>query len=115
MQSTTVDVDELYQQSIIHYGLEITGGSKSRSSIQINLLFGSWFGTTPLVITDIWKRLLGTQKMCRGAQMKHILWALHFLKSYPKESQLVKVLRADKKTLRLWIWYMIQQIAALLI
>ena len=25
----------------------------------------------------------------------------------------MKVLRADKKTLRLWIWYMIQQIAGL--
>lgn len=107
------DVDLLYEQAMVKDAMLIMGGSSSRSLGQIQILFNGWFGTSPFVVSHIWRRLADKRSLCRGAQMKHLLWALHFLKNYSQENQMAALFKSDKKTVRQWIWYMIREIASL--
>jgi hypothetical protein len=64
---------------------------------------------------QLWKRILQKNRgsMPRGASPKHLLWALHFLKDYGMEAVLTTFLMADEKTIRKWVWYMVEAIASM--
>jgi hypothetical protein len=46
-------------------------------------------------------------KRGQGFEVKHVLWALYFLKVYTTENVAASFWRVDEKTLRMWIWRVI--------
>jgi hypothetical protein len=80
--------------------------------------FREFFGTSVLVIEKIWELLERNSLLPEGCHPKHLLWALHFMKVYPKQSQGCSAVGAsagavDPKTHRKWVWAFIDAIANL--
>lgn len=77
----------------------------------------SLIGTTYEVAAEIWNLIdpVGNHdKFPEGAHPKHLFWSLCFLKNYPTEAILIRVVGfPDKKTLRKWLWIFIPAIAGL--
>lgn len=84
----------------------------------------SHFAASPTVCTIIWKKLfpddvnIRDEHMPRGAHPRHLLWALYFLKVYPKESvarSLVSTtnMTVDEKTWRKWTTLFVDAISYL--
>ena len=78
----------------------------------------SFFGTSVLVIEKIWELLERNSLLPEGCHPKHLLWAFHFMKVYPKQSQGCSAVGAsagavDPKTHRKWVWAFIDAIANL--
>lgn len=72
--------------------------------------FNSIFGKTPEVVALTWNLLdLGDT----GAKLKHLLWALMFMKTYSKEPVLASMAKVTRKTFRKWVWIVIFRIADL--
>ena len=95
------------------------------------------FGALPEVYSILWKKCLssGNDVFCENNEKKieeklkknediqqkkppykpkHLLWALHFMKTYKTEEVLASTLgHCDESTLRKWIWIFIEAIAAL--
>ncbi len=44
---------------------------------------------------------------------KHMYWTLMFLEQYPTENSLASAVAASKKTVRKWVWLLIDEIEAL--
>ncbi len=74
--------------------------------------FNVWFGTSSFVVLQLWKRLI-VKGLRPGTQVTHLLWALIFLKSYVNESLMSSLTGADRKTVRKWLWYMLEKMAEL--
>ena len=75
--------------------------------------FKAMFGCTSIVCAYAW---LIVVDRCRdrstGATKVQFLWALHLLKSYDIEINLVSnVGGVDEKTLRYWTWYFLEALA----
>ena len=75
--------------------------------------FNSNFGCTPSVCTSLWNRLDETNDLPRTARISHLLWSLMFLKVYATETVFASIFECDEKTLRKWIWMMIEKIATI--
>jgi len=67
------------------------------------------FGVGALVTSDIWS-LCGTRLVDIHALPKHLLWSLAFLKVHASEDVLCSLLGCDRKTLRKWVWPVIDAI-----
>ena len=48
-------------------------------------LFREFFGTSERVVELVWELVVRDELRPRGGRPKHLLWALHFLKVYPKQ------------------------------
>jgi len=81
-------------------------------------LFREFFGTTTSVVENLWALLARDSLVPRGGRPKHLLWALHFLKAYPKQGPGCAVVggtngAVDPKTHRKWVWAFVDAIAEL--
>lgn len=72
--------------------------------------FRAFYGVSPEVCAILWNFL--TEKP-NGAQLKHLLWTLLFLKRYNTEHVNAALVLADEKTFRLWTWRFIHMLANL--
>ena len=78
------------------------------------------FGTSVLIVQNVWE-LLDRDSLFpepEGGCPKHLLWALHFLKVYPKQSPGCSAVGAsagaiDTKTQRKWVWAFIDAVTNL--
>lgn len=75
--------------------------------------FRASFGTSPYVCASTWNKLFDEKALPDHAQPKHILWALLFLKVYASEHILASMCACDEKTLRKWVWAMVEKMADL--
>jgi hypothetical protein len=80
--------------------------------------FREFFGTSVLVVEKIWELLERYSLLPEGGCSKHLLWALHFMKVYPKQSPGCLAVSAsagavNPKTHRKWVWAFINAIANL--
>lgn len=77
--------------------------------------FISKYGTEPLVVCVLWRLLQPWKVRVNGCRLKHLLWALTFMKSYNTESTISSSFHptVDEKTYRKWIWYMLEGISRL--
>ena len=81
--------------------------------------FCEFFGTSVDVVELVWEHILHRDELLpKGGQPKHLLWALHFLKVYPKQSPGCSAVGASKgaidpKTHRKWVWAFVEAIAEL--
>ena len=108
--STQID----YVQLFLVLGMKTIDGNKTNSKIGRQLyFFNSWFGVSPFICAEVWIMLIGKTSFCVETQPKHLLWTLFFLKTYNLETTMSSILKADAKTLRKWIHYMISSIAQL--
>jgi len=79
--------------------------------------FCEFFGTTAVVVANLW-RIVSEQDIIPGETIQHLLWALHFMRAYPKEGAACATVGGlggaiDPKTLRKYIWPFIYTIADL--
>ena len=67
---------------------------------------------------NLWRLLADYNLLPNKAKIKHLLWELYFMKVYPTEPPSCSVLGGsrgaiDPKTMRKWVWMLIQKIAKL--
>jgi hypothetical protein len=70
------------------------------------------------IVSMVWDMLVASGLRPEKSCPKHLLWALYFLKVYPKQSSGCSVVGAsmgavDPKTIRKWVWQFIENIADL--
>ena len=80
--------------------------------------FREFFGTSLRVVEIIWTMLETESLLPDGCSPKHLLWALHFMKVYPKQAQGCAIVGAsagavDPKTHHNWVWAFMNAIAEL--
>jgi hypothetical protein len=80
--------------------------------------FLEFFGTNVLVVKKVWELLERDSLLPEGGRPKHLLWALYFMKVYPKQSLGCSAVGAsagtvDPKTHRKWVWAFIDAVANL--
>ncbi len=71
-----------------------------------------------LIIKKTWELLKRDSLLPEGGRPKHLLWALHFMKVYPKQSPGCSSVGAstgavNPKTHRKWVWAFIDAVANL--
>ena len=72
-----------------------------------------------LIVEKMWELLDRESLLPDGCDPKHLLWALHFMKVYPKQSTGCSAVGAsagavNPKTHRKWIWAFIEAFAELI-
>ena len=80
--------------------------------------FREFFGTSVVVVEKVWTLLERDSLLPEKCDPKHLLWALHFMKVYPKQSSGCSSVGAsdgavDPKTHKKWVWAFIEAIAEL--
>ncbi len=80
--------------------------------------FREFFGTSVLIVEKTWELLERNSLLPEGGHPKHLLWALHFMKVYPKQSPGCSAVSAsagavNPKTHRKWVWAFIDAVANL--
>ena len=106
----------LKAQRFVEEGCIIMRKSSRRSFSTFDRRFRSHFGTTPSICTIIWERLDPYHTIeleYRGVKVKHLLWALMFMKMYCAEHIHASLAGVDEKTFRKWSWIFIDAIAGL--
>ncbi len=81
--------------------------------------FREFYGTTAAVVAKLWSFLLQRDMIPEEGMANHIMWALFFMKAYPKEGVTCLTVGGvggaiDRKILRKYIWPFIHKIAELL-
>jgi hypothetical protein len=80
--------------------------------------FREFFGAPIHVVEKVWELIKRESLLPEGGRPKHLLWALHFMKVYPKQSPGCSTVGAsagavDPKTHRKWVWAFIDAVANL--
>lgn len=76
--------------------------------------FHAFFGASPYVCSLVWSYLVQANVALDDyCQPKHLLWTLLFLKTYSTESVLAVLIGVDEKTVRKWVWYLIEELGDL--
>lgn len=69
-----------------------------------------FYAVSPFICSEIWKQIKPHGDA--GIEPKHLLWTLHYLKTYESETK-YEVLKSSEKTIRKWIWHVMKLIAEL--
>lgn len=99
-EATFASIGYLLAQHSVHCSVE-TGARR----------FTSLFGVSPRVCAIAWDLI--RQKIPRGGEPKHLLWAFLFLKVYYTEAVMRTITGVDDKTQRKWTWLFIDLLAEL--
>ena len=88
------------------------------SSLTEERTFREFFGTTKVVVAKLWDLLSQWQMIPEDGTTNHIMWALFFMRAYPKEAVTCLTVGGsggaiDPKTLQKYIWLFICAIAGL--
>lgn len=93
-----------------YQGLSYMKYKSSNSSLVGYRKFRSFFGVSPNVCSVTWKMLKNKPS---GAEPKHLLWCLLFLKAYNTEHINAALVEVDEKTFREWTWQFMTLLASL--
>ena len=119
MPTTNYIVEDLPNGSEFeNLGLAIMGRQNSRCSAESRKCrFVAFFGMEPAFVAFTWRELItsGWTRFSgsRGANPEHLLWCLHFLKTYSTEEIVSARVEANEKTFRRWAWFYAEGIANL--
>ena len=79
--------------------------------------FRAAFGLPAFLVAHVWRDLVQEGWLNhlgpRSLRPVHLLWALHFLKCYSKESINGCKVGCDEKTFRKWAWFCVESIGSL--
>jgi hypothetical protein len=108
LRPTMVDVD-----TILSVGRDII--NKNSGSINTEeRRFREMFGCSPQVVLELWTMLISKSIIESTSEVRHLLWALLFLKIYAKETTTSRLVGGvDEKTYRKWVWIFVCAIADL--
>lgn len=98
------------EQIFLKLGNRYTRSVMSKYNVALRR-FKSFFGVTPKVCSIIWNLIKNVAP--RGAQTKHLLWCLSFLKEYSTEHYRRSIFKADEKTMREWTWKFVKLLSDL--
>ena len=88
--------------------------SKPRSTGTEDRDFREYFGTHVLNVLYLWELIVGLDMVPDGGSHHNLLWALHYMKAYPKTRAMCSTCGGvDPKTMRKWVWEFITAIAGL--
>ena len=93
----------LRSTSLMRRAREIWGRDSSTEGAKMveDRRFREFFGCSAMVAMSVWRRLSRTSQIPFGGEPKHLLWALLFMKVYPKEGVMCKLINVkDPKTFR---------------
>ncbi len=91
----------------------VLGGGRQHSQSQATKQFHSLYGASPFVCSLLWGMIVGFGELDPYCHPKHLMWTLLFLKTYLPETILSIMLDATEKTIRKWIWYIIDTLSDL--
>jgi len=96
-------------------GGEIMGFCGNYEGERFSRCFCSWFGLQPMMCAIIWSNLVSSKwvKRLHNCHPKHLLWAMLFLKCGSSEDVRALQVGADRKTVRKWVWFVVEGIASL--
>ena len=97
MRITAAAVHRLAEEPILHR-------LSNRKKENVRRRFVSSFGLNPHVVAMIWNRLDDKDLLPKDMMVKHLLWALLFLKTYQPTGDSAPRCGADEKTYRKWVW-----------
>jgi hypothetical protein len=80
--------------------------------------FRELFGASISIVLHVWSAMEECGLLPKKSRPKHLLWTLYFLKVYPREAAGCSAVGGgggaiDPKTLRKWVWLMIERIGEL--
>jgi len=82
-----------------------------RAPAAVDRTFKSLFGCSIAIAYFLWMKMCYCNEKNMQGSVKHMLWALCFLKLYPTEDQMSVWFNADRITVRKWVWIMLHQMA----
>ena len=89
--------------------LQTEDGNTTREN---EIAFKNYFGVSPMIADLVWERLCddGLKLRQKRAKQVHLLWALLFLFTYPKETVGCQIVSTTRNTYRKWVWIMIDEL-----
>jgi hypothetical protein len=119
-EDKTSDDDKGTEDALFHSARDI----QNRTSRRVGMAgmedrhFCEFFGANISIVSMVWDMLTANGLRPKKSRPKHLLWALYFLKVYPKQSPGCSVVGAstgavNPKTMRKWVWQFIKNIADL--
>ena len=103
---------KLTPNSIETIGFEIRTNTQATKRNK-KLRFKSVYGTYPIVIYDLWTRLvtLNVVKIDDIMKLKRFFFMFDFLQNYCKETQCAMDFGVDEKTYRKWVWFFLEKVS----
>jgi hypothetical protein len=99
---------EIWAQQVLRWP------DKRKWTSESNMRFRSVFGAGSAVVADVWNRIEADGEILKGAEPKHLLWALVLLKVYQSdEVHCALVGWPSVPTFGKYAWYFIERIADL--
>lgn len=98
-------------EAFLKLGNKYTKSSLTSSRNTALRRFKSFFGITPNVCSIVWEQIKLEAPL--GAEPKHLLWCLSFLKQYSVEHYRRSIFGADEKTMRKWTWIFVELLSNL--
>lgn len=101
-------------QRVLRLGIKMIGRDYFSDATFVQRQFKSLFGTTPFLCVCLWDELNHSgEGLLRSCKVVHLLWTLLFLKCYSVEAVHAAICRCNEKTLRKWVWYLLEKICML--
>ena len=93
-------------------GETMLGINPNRNVTEKTKEYVSFFGTTPIVVAELWNRINPVESVHQQSQFKYLLWALLFLTKYLDELSNCRIVGIkDPKWFRYWCWLFVEAIA----
>ena len=102
----------LTADEFFHLGQSVAGRSCNNSK-RNRRRFRSYYGTTPLGCSLVWRDLVDEGIIEAKSQPVHFLWAIHYLKTYKTQENLAAFCRCKEETAIKWCWHYIRAIKKL--
>jgi len=106
MRISAAAVHHIAEEEILHR----RANRRKRVSLE---RFSATFGCSPRVAAAVWNRLDKKDLLPEDMLVKHLLWALSFLKLYNPERAQAPVCGGDEKTYRKWVWIALEALVEL--
>jgi hypothetical protein len=118
--TSTLDSLSLVVEEImtIARDMQDRGSQCVRAKVVEDRLFKEYFGVSVTIVLVIWNLLNEHELIPKKGEIKHLLWALVFLKVYPKQGPVCSLVggtkgAVDPKTFWKWVWKFIFNIELL--
>ncbi len=118
--TSTSDSVSLVEEEIITVARDIQnrGSQCIRTKVVEDRLFKEYFGVSMTIVLAVWNLLNEHNIIPEKGEIKHLLWALVFLKVYPKQGPVCSLVGGtkgsiDPKTFWKWVWKFIFKIELL--
>lgn len=110
--SNRSNIIDVYREAFIEHAQKMIGYTEKKTVEK----YSSLFGCSALICAIIWQRVVAhffPLFLHKKTSPKHLLWMLYYINHYPTEDAMEAIFHADRKTIRTWIWYMLERVAQL--